>query len=65
MKGKNFTEYTFDFKGVIKVTVDGKHTEENCELAMEKAIEQVKKEIDQDWIDDTDYDEYTDYEEEE
>jgi len=62
MKGKQYTEYKFEIKGVIKVTVQGNHNEENWEEAMEEAIEEVKKEIDADWIDDMDYEEYTDFE---
>jgi len=62
MKGTDYTEYRFEIRGVVKITVQGKVSDENFDKATEKAVEQVKKEIDEDWITRTDYEEYTDYE---
>jgi len=62
MKGKKMTEYTFEIKGKVKVTVNGMDTEENYQKALQEAVDKAKKEIDQDWVLMDDVDEYTDYE---
>ena len=61
MKGKTYTEYSFEMRTTIKVTVRGCDTPENEEKARFEAIKQAKKEIDEDWIWLCATDEYDDY----
>jgi biopolymer transport protein ExbD len=63
MKGTGMTKYTFTISGSVKIDLPGNDTEENCEEAKKQAIQMAIKEIDDDWIDDVDAEEYTDYEE--
>jgi len=67
MKGIRMTEYTFGFKGMVKVAMQGKDNDETYQEALQEAVRQAIKEIDQDWIDIcinaneyTDYDDYND-----
>jgi len=62
MKGKPMTEYTFEIKGTVKVTLEGRDTDETYQKALEEAIKKVIEEIDQDWLDCTYSDEDMDYE---
>jgi len=64
MVGIKMTEYTFEVRQTVKVTVQGNDTDENYEKAREEAIRQVIDDIDSDWFECTDSDEYTDYENE-
>jgi len=64
MNGTKKTEYTFEVNSKVKVTVDGRDTEENYHKAMLEAIEQAKKEVDINWLDDVNAEEFTDYEDE-
>ena len=59
------TEYTFEIRKKVSVTVYGTDTEDNYEKAMKDAIRQVRTEIDHDWISNVTAEEYTDYEYEE
>jgi len=56
------TEYTFEIKREITVTVFGTDTEDNYEKAMAEAIRQVKQDIDKDWLTNATAEEFTDYE---
>jgi len=62
MVGVKMTEYEFEISKTIKVTVSGTDTEENYEKAMEEAVRHVKYDIDVDWLECRDAEEYTDYE---
>jgi len=58
------TEYTFEIRQTIKVTVSGNDTDDNYEKAENEAVRQIKHDIDNDWLELTDANEYTDYENE-
>jgi len=64
MIGTKMTEYDFEVRKRITVTVHGKNTDENYEKAMEEAVRQIKEDIDEDWLELRDAEEHTDYEEE-
>jgi len=64
MRGTKMTEYVFEFKGRVTVTLHGVDTEDNYQKAIDAAIRQAIREIDHDWIDDVTAEEYTDYESE-
>jgi hypothetical protein len=62
MKGTELVQYTFDLKGKVKVTLQGKDTDENYDIAQKMALKQALKQLDEDWIDDVVSEEFTDYE---
>jgi len=62
MRGTEMTEYVFEVKGKVTVTLHGKDTEDNYQKAIDAAIRQVVREIDHDWLDYVTAEEYTDYE---
>jgi len=64
MVGTKMTEYEFEIRKTIKVNVCGKDTDDNYEKAIEEAVRQVKHDIDADWLECKDAEEYTDYENE-
>jgi len=64
MIGIKMTEYTFEIRKTIKVTVSGNDTDENYEKAENEAIRQIKHDIDNDWLELTDVVTDTDYENE-
>ena len=61
-RGVKMTEYTFEISRKVKVTMKGNDTEENQEKAVYKAIEKVMNEIDDDWFEYVDADEFEDFE---
>jgi len=62
MCGRKMTEYEFEVRKTIKVTVSGKNTDANCEKAENEAIRQIKHDIDEYWLECTGVEEFTDYE---
>jgi len=56
------TEYTFKVEQTVKVTVLGKNTDDNYEKAEKEAIRQIKNDIDSDWLELKDVEEFTDHE---
>jgi len=64
MAGQKKTEYVFFVKQKIKISVDGIETDNNYEKAEAEAIKQIKKDIDTDWLELADVNEYADYEKE-
>jgi len=60
MNGTKMTEYTFNFEGAIKVTVNGTDTEDNYQKATEQAIKLALKDIDENWIYDVNAEEFYD-----
>jgi len=58
------TEYVFEIRKTITVNVHGRNTEDTYEKAEEEVIQQVKKNIDDDWLECISEKEYTDYEKE-
>jgi hypothetical protein len=62
MKGTELVQYTFDLKGKVKVTLQGKDTDENYDIAQKMALKQALKQLDEDWINDVVSEEFTDYE---
>jgi len=64
MRGTEMTEYVFEVKGKVTVTLHGRDTEDNYQKAIDAAIRQVVREIDHDWFDYVTAEEYTDYDSE-
>jgi len=62
MNDKKLVEYTFDIKGRVTITLEGRDTDANYELAKKMALEKAAVELDEDWIDDVNAEAYTDYE---
>jgi hypothetical protein len=62
MKGTKMTEYTFEIKGAVKVTLKGSDTEENYQKALDKAVREAAEKIDIDWVDGVDVEEFMDNE---
>jgi hypothetical protein len=62
MKAKEMVRYTFKVTGKVTVTLPGKETDENYDIAQKMALKQVLKQLDEDWIDDVVSEEFTDYE---
>jgi len=54
------TEFTFEVKGKVSVTLFGSDTDDNYEKALDKAVEEAKKEIDAYWLDYVTAKEYAD-----
>jgi predicted 3-demethylubiquinone-9 3-methyltransferase (glyoxalase superfamily) len=46
------TNYEFEVKGYVKVTMDGRDTDDNYEKAKALAVIKAKNEIDEDWFSD-------------
>jgi len=63
MIGIKMTEYTFEIKRIIKVNVSGRDTDYNYEKARKEAVRQIQEEADDDWLENVEVNEYTDYEE--
>jgi len=64
MCGIKMTEYTFEVRQTVKVTVQGNDTDENYKKAENEAIRQIKHDIDDDWLELRDVVTDTDYENE-
>jgi len=64
MCGIKMTEYTFEVRQTVKVTVSGNDTDENYEKAENEAIRQIKHDIDNDWLELREVTEYKDFENE-
>jgi len=62
MNVKKLVKYTFDIKGKVTITLEGKDTDANYELAEKMAVEKATVEIDENWIDDVSAEEFTDCE---
>ena len=63
-RGTTYTDFTFEVRGKVTVTLKGNNTEELYEKALEKAVEQAADDIDIDWINDcTNSETYNEYEE--
>jgi len=62
MKGKRTTEYTFNVNVPVTVYVDGMDTEDNYNKALLEAVKQIRDDVNEDWLEYVDVDEYVDYE---
>jgi len=47
---KQITNYTFEIKGKVTVTLDGCNTDENYDLALQIAVQKASIEVGEDWI---------------
>ena len=60
--GAKMTEYTFEINRKVKVTLKGGDTLDNQEKAVYEAVAKVMKEIDENWLEYADANEFIDYE---
>jgi hypothetical protein len=64
-KGIKMTEYTFEFKGTVSVTMKGEDTDENYDKALDEAYKSARDEIlDVDNFECINVDEFTEFEKE-
>jgi len=60
--GEKKTEYTFEIRRKVQVTLKGGDTEENQEKAACKAAAQAAREIDENWLEYAGAEEFEDFE---